>query len=168
MTTNHPGITDYTTEEAAIIDAEIAAGIEDRRQQLVDDWASYTEPEPEATVYRLPGCVQCDQTERHMDKLKIPYRTVDLSEDTAARERFKAEGLQGAPVVETRSGDRWTGFRYEKIKSLGTTQRSAATAAVSQKCFGAARSAPSRPAGTPEARRAASSAAASAGSEVSR
>ena len=126
-----------------------------------------TTTEPEATVYRLPGCVQCDMTEKQMDKLKIPYRTVDLSEDIAARERFKAEGLLGAPVVETRGGDRWTGFRVDKIKSLGTKQR-AATAAVSQKCFGAARSAPSRPAGTPEARRAASSAAASAGSEVSR
>ncbi|GAA1083257.1 glutaredoxin domain-containing protein [Tsukamurella spumae] len=125
-----------------------------------------TTTEPEATVYRLPGCVQCDMTEKQMDKLKIPYRTVDLSEDAEARERFKAEGLLGAPVVETRGGDRWTGFRVEKIKSLGTKQR--ATAAVSQKCFGAARTAPSRPAGTPEARRAASPAAASAGSEVSR
>jgi glutaredoxin-like protein NrdH len=69
------------------------------------------------TVYTKPACVQCDATKRLMDKLKIKYSTVDITEDAAAFDMLISKGFQAAPVVIT-DDDSWAGFNPEKISGL--------------------------------------------------
>lgn len=69
------------------------------------------------TVYTKPGCVQCDATERALDKKEIVHQTVDISTDAEALARIKALGYLQAPVVVT-DQDHWSGFRPDKIEEL--------------------------------------------------
>ena len=69
------------------------------------------------TVYTKPGCVQCDATERALDKKGIGHLTVDITKDPEALERIKALGYMQAPVVVT-DHDHWSGFRPDKIEEL--------------------------------------------------
>ncbi|NMD57981.1 glutaredoxin family protein [Tsukamurella columbiensis] len=113
--------------------------------------------EPWATVYTLPDCGMCMMTEKQLAKLGVPFQVVDLDSDAAAeaRARFKAEGMRGAPVVETRDGGRWNQFRPEKIKATAVAyQRSGTSTRAMGACFGAAPNTTARPAAPPEAGRA--------------
>jgi glutaredoxin-like protein NrdH len=68
-------------------------------------------------VYSMPHCPQCTATYRALDKAKVIYEVIDLTEDTAAYEMVKSLGYAQAPVVI--AGDtHWTGFRPDKIKAL--------------------------------------------------
>ncbi len=49
------------------------------------------------TVYAKPGCVQCDATERAMDRKGIGHLTVDVTKDPEALERIKALGYIASP-----------------------------------------------------------------------
>jgi len=69
------------------------------------------------TVYTKTGCVQCDATERALDKKDIAHRTIDISTDTEALARIKALGYLQAPVIVT-DQDHWSGFRPDKIEEL--------------------------------------------------
>jgi glutaredoxin-like protein NrdH len=69
------------------------------------------------TIWRKPGCVQCDQTEREFNKRGIVYRVKRLDRSPKAVERFLEMGLLSAPIVET-DDRRWSGFRLGKIQSL--------------------------------------------------
>lgn len=66
-------------------------------------------------VWEKPNCVQCMQTKREFDKRGIIYKTRKLT--PKAIERFVEMGLTAAPIVET-DAKRWSGFRFDKIKSL--------------------------------------------------
>ena len=69
-------------------------------------------------IYTTPNCPQCMMTARKMDSLGIVYDKVDLTQHPELVERFKEMGHMAAPIVVT---DRktWSGFRLEKIESLG-------------------------------------------------
>lgn len=69
------------------------------------------------TVYTKPACVQCNATYKALDKVGIPYVTVDITEDAAARERVLSLGYLQAPVVMA-GDDHWSGFRPDRIKAL--------------------------------------------------
>jgi glutaredoxin-like protein NrdH len=69
------------------------------------------------TVYSKPACVQCDATKKAMDKLRIDYQIVDISEDSDARGYVMALGYLQAPVVVA-DDDHWSGFRPDRIKAL--------------------------------------------------
>jgi glutaredoxin-like protein NrdH len=69
------------------------------------------------TVWRKPGCVQCDQTEREFNKRGIIYQVKRLDRSPKAVERFLELGLLSAPIVET-DDRRWSGFRLNRIESL--------------------------------------------------
>lgn len=69
------------------------------------------------TLWRKPGCVQCDQTEREFNKRGIVYQVKRLDRSPKAVERFLEMGLMSAPIIET-DDRRWSGFRLERIKSL--------------------------------------------------
>ena len=72
---------------------------------------------PTVTVYTKPACVQCNATYKALEKAGIPYETVDITEDTAARDRLLSLGYKQAPVVV--AGDNhWSGFRPDRIKAL--------------------------------------------------
>ena len=69
------------------------------------------------TLWRKPGCVQCDQTERVFNKRGIIYQVKRLDRSAKAVERFLEMGLLSAPIVET-DDRRWSGFRLNRIQSL--------------------------------------------------
>ena len=69
------------------------------------------------TLWRKPGCVQCDQTEREFNKRGIVYQVKRLDKSPKAVERFLEMGLLSAPIVET-DDRRWSGFRLGRITSL--------------------------------------------------
>ena len=77
-----------------------------------------TDYAPMATVYTLPMCQKCNLTTQHLQKLGIPYETVDLSEDPVARQHIKdTYGFATAPVVVTED-DVWCDYKPDKIKAL--------------------------------------------------
>lgn len=69
------------------------------------------------TIYTKPSCVQCDQTKRFLDKSKINYSTVDITEDQEAFEKIVSLGFKAAPVVIT-DNDSWAGFNPSKLAKL--------------------------------------------------
>jgi glutaredoxin-like protein NrdH len=69
------------------------------------------------TVYTKPSCVQCDMTKKMLDKIGVDYKTVDITEDSAAMEMVLGMGFKSAPVVITDT-DSWAGFNPDKINSL--------------------------------------------------
>lgn len=76
-------------------------------------------PKIPVTVYTLPVCVQCNSTKRMMTQLGIEYTEVNLEEHPDKVEEFKALGHLTAPIVTTDTKV-WSGFRFDKIKSLAT------------------------------------------------
>lgn len=71
----------------------------------------------EITVYTKPACVQCKATQRTLDKLGIPYESVDISVNQEAREYVMGLGYMIAPVI-TVGEDHWAGFRPDRLKGL--------------------------------------------------
>lgn len=72
------------------------------------------------TVYTKPSCPQCDATKRALTKHHIPFRTVDITVDTEAREFVLSLGYASAPVVVTPTGEHWSGFRPDRVKAAGS------------------------------------------------
>lgn len=69
------------------------------------------------TIYTKPLCVQCDATKRALNKARVAYDIVDITDDPDARAKCEALGYRQAPVVIT-DNDSWSGFRPDKIKAL--------------------------------------------------
>ena len=69
------------------------------------------------TLWRKPGCVQCDMTEKEFNKRGIIYQVKRLDRSPKAVDRFLEMGFMAAPIIETDT-KRWSGFRLDKIKSL--------------------------------------------------
>lgn len=71
----------------------------------------------EIAVYGKPGCPQCMTTTQHLDKVGLPYRYRDVTEDPAALEVVTSLGYLSLPVVTV--GDlHWSGYRHGRIKRL--------------------------------------------------
>lgn len=69
------------------------------------------------TVYSKPACIQCTATTRELDRKGIPYKYIDLTEDSGAMETVRDLGYMQAPVVVA-GEDHWSGFRPDKIGAL--------------------------------------------------
>nr|WP_256386020.1 glutaredoxin-like protein NrdH [Leucobacter sp. wl10] len=70
----------------------------------------------EVVVYSKPSCMQCQMTYRALDGKGVPYRVVDLTEDTEALAYVTEElGYAAAPVVVVGGRDHWAGFRPDEI-----------------------------------------------------
>lgn len=74
------------------------------------------------TVYTTPNCTGCRLTKRELDKLNLPYDTVDLDTDAESYAYVTEHlGYTAAPVVvvESPTGtEHWSGFRLERIRAL--------------------------------------------------
>jgi len=70
------------------------------------------------TLYTKDNCVQCVATKKMMDKLGVPYDTVDITDNPEELDKLIALGYRAAPVVITESGESWAGFNPEKITEL--------------------------------------------------
>ncbi len=73
------------------------------------------------TVYTKPSCVQCNATYKALDKHGVEYATVDISEDSEAREYVMSLGYLQAPVVVVDPETHWSGFRPDAIKALAAS-----------------------------------------------
>lgn len=70
-------------------------------------------------IYTLPNCVQCDMTKKQFDNANVAYELIDLSDHPETVGALKAEyGFSQAPIVITGSGDKWSGFKLERIKGV--------------------------------------------------
>ena len=69
------------------------------------------------TLYTKPACVQCNATQKALDRAGLDYTMVAVSVDDEAREYVLALGYLQAPVVEV-DGEHWSGFRPERIRGL--------------------------------------------------
>ena len=69
------------------------------------------------TVYTKDSCVQCEATKRHLDKLDIPYETINITQDVGALDKLISLGYRSAPVVVT-DNDSWAGYVPDKIDKL--------------------------------------------------
>jgi len=69
------------------------------------------------TVYTLPNCIQCDMTKKYLDKYKIEYSVVDMSQDLQSAKTVADLGYKQAPVV-VYDKFHWSGFRPDKINVL--------------------------------------------------
>lgn len=77
------------------------------------------------TMLTKPRCVQCRMTARALDSHGIEYKTIDITESEAALEwalenDFRAALVVIVSVFTTEGFDAWTGFRPDRIASLGT------------------------------------------------
>ncbi|MFG1794214.1 glutaredoxin family protein [Nocardia sp. NPDC049149] len=71
----------------------------------------------EIAVFGKPGCPQCKTTTQHLDKVGLPYRYRDVTEDQSAHDIVTALGYRGLPVVTV--GDlHWSGYRHSRINRL--------------------------------------------------
>ena len=73
------------------------------------------------TVYSKPFCPQCMMTKKTLEKYRIPYETVDVTQDKDAYDYVVGLGYKEAPVVVVDEGTHWGGFRAERIKELIST-----------------------------------------------
>ncbi|MDV8129127.1 glutaredoxin-like protein NrdH [Rhodococcus sp. IEGM 1304] len=69
------------------------------------------------TVYTKPACVQCNATYRALDKARIEYDVIDITENAQARDYVMSLGYLQAPVVVA-GENHWSGFRPDEIKKL--------------------------------------------------
>lgn len=70
------------------------------------------------TVYSKPACPQCEFTKRHLTKLGVEHRVVDVTTDAAALATVRAMGYTAVPVVVTAAGESWSGFRPRLLDKL--------------------------------------------------
>ncbi|WP_227979942.1 glutaredoxin family protein [Nocardia spumae] len=81
------------------------------------------------TVYGRPGCQQCKQTTRKLDKANVPYTYVDVDDDAVAGALVdiyaaRNPGPKSLPLVVV--GDvYWFGFRHERIARLADIHHTA-------------------------------------------
>lgn len=70
-------------------------------------------------VYSKPGCGQCIQTLRMLDKEPtLTVHVVDITEDPKALDYVKSQGFSAAPIVKTSDGDMWQGHNTQLVKGL--------------------------------------------------
>jgi glutaredoxin-like protein NrdH len=72
-------------------------------------------------IFTKKFCPGCTMTKQLMDRLKLEYQTIDISDDPAAIEALRALGYYSVPIVMVDNGSNvvgWTGFRPDKIKDL--------------------------------------------------
>lgn len=73
-------------------------------------------------VYTKHGCPQCDATKRKLTGLHVPYRTVDVTGDPAARATVVSLGYTSLPVVLLPDGRHWSGFSPDRITELANAK----------------------------------------------
>ena len=74
---------------------------------------------PSVTVWVKPSCVQCTQVKRMLERLAVPYETLDLTDPAYATqlERFISEGFKSAPITTFRDTT-IAGFDPDALKAL--------------------------------------------------
>lgn len=69
-------------------------------------------------VFTKPNCVQCDATQRKLQRAGIDYQAVDLTENPDLINQLREMGFASAPVVKQPDGQMYSGYNPERIKSI--------------------------------------------------
>ena len=69
------------------------------------------------TVYTKNGCAPCMFTKKELNKVGVEFQEVSM-DDPEVLDSLIAKGHSAAPVVETPSGESWSGFKPDMIRSL--------------------------------------------------
>lgn len=75
------------------------------------------EQQVQITVYTKPASVQSNALLRALDRARLNYTVVDISQNPAARDYVMALGYLHAPVVVA-GEDHWSGFRPDRINAI--------------------------------------------------
>lgn len=68
-------------------------------------------------VYTTPQCPGCELTQKMLKKEGVDFEVVNLSKRPDLVERFRAEGLLSAPIID-HDGQKTSGFRPDRIKAI--------------------------------------------------
>lgn len=79
------------------------------------------------TVWSKPNCGKCELTKKTLTRGNVPFTIKDLTapENRSQLEKFVAQGLRSAPVVQTPS-DTWADFRPDKLSTAIQAYRDSA------------------------------------------
>ena len=75
------------------------------------------------TVYGKPNCMQCDFTKKHLDRMGLEYKTVDVTTDQQALDEVQQMGFHGLPVVVADGMAPWAGYRPDELDKLGEGEK---------------------------------------------
>ncbi len=75
------------------------------------------DPQQSEVINHTAGAMQCDMTKKLLDRSKVKYEVVDISQDQTGKETVEALGYKQAPVV-VYDKFHWSGFRPYKINAL--------------------------------------------------
>lgn len=70
------------------------------------------------TVYTKPACGQCGATFKVLDKARINYRKIDVTQNPEAREYVMGRGYLAMPVVYLPADEHWSGFRPDRLNRI--------------------------------------------------
>ena len=69
-------------------------------------------------VYSKPNCMQCDFTKKHLDRMGLEYKTVDVTTDQQALDEVQQMGFHGLPVVVADGMAPFVGYRPDELDKL--------------------------------------------------
>lgn len=72
-------------------------------------------------VYYTPSCMQSRATIHALEARGIAFEEIDLTHDSEAHRTIEMMGYRRAPVVVA-DQDHWTGFRPDRIGTLGLSR----------------------------------------------
>lgn len=74
------------------------------------------------TIYTRPGCAACERTKKFLDIRDVIYDTINCDDIGEMPDLFKDFTALPIVVVEhDGTTETWSGFRYDKLRSLGVT-----------------------------------------------
>lgn len=68
-------------------------------------------------VYSTPKCGQCSMTYKALERAKVDFEVIDLTQDADMMAKLRDMGFKQVPVVMA-GEDMWHGFRPDKISAL--------------------------------------------------
>lgn len=73
-------------------------------------------------MYSKPACVQCEWTEKYLQRKELAHNVIDTTDDEDARKVVEDSGILQMPMVVVKhddgTPDTWHGFNVGKLKGL--------------------------------------------------
>ncbi|AEJ31139.1 MULTISPECIES: glutaredoxin-like protein NrdH [Leuconostoc] len=70
------------------------------------------------TVYTKYNCVQCKMTKKFLEAQGVPFKEINIEDDTKYVEALKADGFRQTPVVSVAGMPKFSGFRPDVLKKI--------------------------------------------------
>ena len=69
-------------------------------------------------VYTKYDCVQCKMTKKFLETQGIPFKEINIEENTQYVDTLKADGFRQTPVVSIEGMPKLSGFRPDVLKQI--------------------------------------------------